>query len=133
MTPSACSRLLCCPRRSRSPPGISIVVARGFEINPRLLGCAASVTAFGAGWKSVASEDRLCDAGAQEAECTRQYMSIPSTAGAQDAERSSFSNLFTTPNGQHRLARLLPQVRQRLVARVPGEPDRQSRRAAETR
>jgi len=32
-------------------------------------------------------------AGAQEAECTRQYMSIPSTAGAQDAERSSFQTV----------------------------------------
>ena len=41
--------------------------------------------------KSVASEGRLRAAGAQEAECTRQYMSIPSTAGAQDAERSSFA------------------------------------------
>src|SRR5690348_3932295 len=40
-------------------------------------------------WRSVASEGRLRVAGAQEAECTRWYMSIPSTAGAQDAERSS--------------------------------------------
>src|SRR5690348_2128321 len=38
---------------------------------------------------SVASEGRLRDAGSQEPECTRQYMRIPSTAGAQDAERSS--------------------------------------------
>jgi stearoyl-CoA desaturase (delta-9 desaturase) len=40
--------------------------------------------------KNVVSEGRLRAAGAQEAECTRQYMSIPSTAGAQDAKRSSF-------------------------------------------
>jgi hypothetical protein len=50
------------------------------------------------GFKNVASEAAIRGkrapwlrvAGAQEAECTRQYMSIPSTAGAQDAERSSF-------------------------------------------
>jgi hypothetical protein len=45
--------------------------------------------------KNVASEDFTSfkigrDGGAQEAECTRQYMSILSTAGAQDVERSSF-------------------------------------------
>jgi hypothetical protein len=43
------------------------------------------------GLQSVASEGRLRVAGAQEPECTRQYMRIPSTAGAQDAERSSFA------------------------------------------
>jgi hypothetical protein len=37
---------------------------------------------------SVASEDRLRVGGAQDAECTRQYMSNPSTARAQDVERS---------------------------------------------
>jgi hypothetical protein len=59
------------------------------------------------GLKSVASEGRLRDAGAQEAESTRQYMSISSArkavppctgpvehqlAGTQDAERSSFAS-----------------------------------------
>src|SRR6185437_7115123 len=43
------------------------------------------------GVQSVASEGSLRAAGAQEAKCTRQYMSIPSTAGAPDAERSSFA------------------------------------------
>ena len=38
--------------------------------------------------QSVASEGRLCVAGAQEPECTRQYMRIPSTAGANYAERT---------------------------------------------
>src|SRR5690348_17976871 len=32
----------------------------------------------------------------QEPECTRQYMRIPSTAGAQDAERSSFIQRFAS-------------------------------------
>src|SRR5581483_3813384 len=41
-------------------------------------------------FQNVASEGRLRDAGAQEPERTRQYVRIPSTAGAQDAERSSF-------------------------------------------
>jgi hypothetical protein len=40
--------------------------------------------------KIVTSEGRLRAAGAQEPECTRQYMRIPSTAGARDAERSRF-------------------------------------------
>jgi hypothetical protein len=40
--------------------------------------------------KNVASEGRLRAVGAQEPECTRQYMRIPSTAYAQDAEHSSF-------------------------------------------
>jgi hypothetical protein len=43
--------------------------------------------------KTVASEGRLRDAGAQEAERTRQYVSIPSTAGTQAAERSRFSGV----------------------------------------
>src|SRR6185437_3361226 len=41
-------------------------------------------------FENVASEGRLCDAGAQEPECMCQYMRIPSTAGARAAERSSF-------------------------------------------
>jgi dihydrofolate reductase len=44
------------------------------------------------GLQSVASEGGLCDAEAQDAECTRQYMSSPSTAGAQAAERNSFAS-----------------------------------------
>jgi hypothetical protein len=43
------------------------------------------------GLQSVMSEDRLRDAGAQQAERTRQYVSIASTAGAQDVERNSFA------------------------------------------
>ena len=46
-------------------------------------------------FKTVASEGRFRDAGAQEAECTRQYMSIPSAAGARAAERSRFSIAHT--------------------------------------
>ena len=38
--------------------------------------------------RTVASEGRLRAAGAQEPECTCEYMRNPSTAGAQDAERS---------------------------------------------
>lgn len=37
---------------------------------------------------SAASEESLRVAGAQEAECTRQYMSISSTAGTQNIECS---------------------------------------------
>ncbi|TAM93048.1 MAG: hypothetical protein EPN40_13730 [Rhodanobacteraceae bacterium] len=44
------------------------------------------------GSQSVASEGRLRDAGAQQAERTRQYVSIASTAGARAAERSSFAS-----------------------------------------
>jgi len=40
--------------------------------------------------KTVASEENLCVAGAQEPEHTREYMRIPSTAGAQIIERSRF-------------------------------------------
>ncbi len=40
--------------------------------------------------KTVASEENLRDAGAQEPECTVEYMRIPSTAGAQIIERSRF-------------------------------------------
>jgi hypothetical protein len=40
--------------------------------------------------KNVASEDSLRVGGAQEAECTRQYMSIPGTDCARNIERSSF-------------------------------------------
>lgn len=43
--------------------------------------------------QNVASEDRLSAAGAQDAECTRQYMSNPSTASAHDVERSSFGEV----------------------------------------
>src|SRR5579885_947728 len=56
------------------------------------------------GLKSVTSEGRLRVGGAQEPECTRQYMRIPRTAGAQDAERSSFasrSRRFQSAFGQH--------------------------------
>ena len=40
--------------------------------------------------KTVASEENLRDAGAQEPECTVEYMRIPSTAGAQIIEWSRF-------------------------------------------
>ncbi|WP_347260321.1 hypothetical protein, partial [Rudaea sp.] len=40
--------------------------------------------------KTVASEENLRVAGAQEPECTQMYMRIPSTAGAQIIERSRF-------------------------------------------
>src|SRR6185437_2595909 len=36
--------------------------------------------------QNVASEDRSRAAGAQEPECTYEYMRIPSTAGARDVE-----------------------------------------------
>ncbi len=37
----------------------------------------------------VASEGRLAAAGAQETQCMDEYMRLSSTAGGQDAERSS--------------------------------------------
>jgi len=40
--------------------------------------------------KIVASEGRLRAGRAQEPECTVEYMRIPSTTGAQAAERSRF-------------------------------------------
>src|SRR4051812_11636853 len=43
------------------------------------------------GSQNVASEGSSRFAGAQEPECTRQYMRIPSTAGTRTAERSSFA------------------------------------------
>src|SRR5690348_5630354 len=51
--------------------------------------------------QSVASEGRLRVAGAQEPQCTRQYMRIPSTAGAQAAERSSFAEVLAFPRRIH--------------------------------
>jgi len=44
--------------------------------------------------RTVASEGRLRAAGAQEPECTCEYMRNPGTAGAQDAERSSLFGGF---------------------------------------
>ena len=41
----------------------------------------------------VTSEERLSAAGAQQAQCMSEYMSIESTAGAQDIERSSHSEV----------------------------------------
>ena len=41
---------------------------------------------------SVASDGNSRAAGAQQAECTRQSMGIPNTAGTRDAERSSFAD-----------------------------------------
>jgi dihydrofolate reductase len=43
--------------------------------------------------QSVTSDGGLRDAGAQQAERTRQYVSIASTAGAQATEHSSFAGL----------------------------------------
>ena len=40
--------------------------------------------------RTVASEGRLRDAGAEQVERTRQYVSIASTAETRDAERSRF-------------------------------------------
>src|SRR5690348_4737381 len=54
--------------------------------------------------ESVASKGRLRDAGAQAPECTRQYMRMPSTAGAQDAERSSFRVIPITEDAMKKLA-----------------------------
>ena len=42
---------------------------------------------------NVTSEVRSSAAGAQEAQCMQQYMSIPSTAGGRDAERSSYTEV----------------------------------------
>jgi len=42
---------------------------------------------------NVASEGRLVAAGAQEAQRMDEYVSIPSTAGDQDAERSSYAEV----------------------------------------
>ena len=43
---------------------------------------------------TVASDGRLRAGGAQEPECTYEYMRIPSTDGAQDAERCRFMSRF---------------------------------------
>src|SRR5690348_9704420 len=64
---------------------LQTLTAKRFHLFPTFVICEC--------FESVASEGRLRVAGAQEAECTRQYMSIPSTAGAQDAERSSSQSL----------------------------------------
>src|SRR6185437_12640466 len=52
--------------------------------------------------QNVASEGRLRVGGAQEPECICQYMRIPSTAGARDAERSSSEKVFSSAPRQRR-------------------------------
>jgi hypothetical protein len=42
---------------------------------------------------NVRSEGRSSAAGAQEAQCMEQYMSISSTAGGRDGERSSYTEV----------------------------------------
>ncbi len=43
---------------------------------------------------NVASEGRLRTAGTQKPQCMYKYMRISSTAGAQDAERSSYAGVL---------------------------------------
>src|SRR5581483_4643491 len=57
----------------------------------------------------------LRDAGAQEPERTRQYVRIPSTAGAQAAERSSFAAI-----SMEQTARLISVARDCVPDRTAG-------------
>src|SRR5690242_15621910 len=82
--------------------------------------------------ESVASDGRarpgpdpgLRIAGAQEAECTRQYMSVAGTAGAQDAERSSFRKPSSISTKRHHRRLLRHRAAQPLFGRLAEQGDR---------
>src|SRR5579875_323012 len=76
------------------------------------------------GLESVASEDRLRDAGAEEPECTRRYMRIPSTAGAQAGERSSFPSRSCRREHAPRCKQLAREQRGQQADRVGEAHDR---------
>src|SRR5690348_1618627 len=101
MTPSACSRLLCCPRRSRIAPG-----------------------EFNGGGEAARNQSLLVRGFTFSYALPSPVSRLPSPVSRLPSPVSRHSSLVSS-HGQYRLARLVPQIRQHLAARLPCQSGRQ--------